>query len=87
MTLTAERRAHLVSIGRLGGLTTAAKIDTVARATRAQTGFRASFADGHGCRACPLVEIPTDLPAEERERRADLLYRLHFTRLGQKSRR
>lgn len=88
MTLvTPERRARMSAIGRLGGLTTAAKIDTQARARVGQSKFRDGFADGHSCRVCPGVTIPADLPDDERKRRANQLYRLHFTRLGQRSRR
>lgn len=82
MTLTAERRAHLVSIGRLGGLSAAARIDTRARAEAGYTAFRAGFAFGHGCTVCPRVDIPTDLHDEERLRRADQLVKVHYSRLA-----
>jgi hypothetical protein len=83
MTLvTPEKRAHLQSIGRLGGLTTAATIDVTARAKAGQSKFREGFTDGHGCKLCRFIEIPTDLDATERKRRADLLFTIHFGRLA-----
>ena len=83
MTLvTPEKRAHLQSIARLGGLTTAAKIDTHLRAQIGQNAFRAAFKNGHSCKLCPLIQIPEDLPEAERARRADLLFTLHFGRLA-----
>ena len=83
MTLvTPEKRAHLRSIGRLGGLTAAATVDTHARALTGQSAFRAGFVDGHSCKLCRPIEIPADLPDDERKRRADLLYTIHFGRLA-----
>lgn len=80
--ITPARRAHLAKIGRLGGLTTAATIDTHERALTGQSKFRAGFEDGHGCALCNRVEIPRSLPPAERKRRADLLYTIHFGRLA-----
>lgn len=82
MTLSPARRAHLASIQRLGGLSTAARIDTAARARAGQAAFRASFADGHGCKLCPRVDIPKHLPERERARRAAALMTVHFSRLA-----
>lgn len=84
MTLSTERRAHLAAIGRLGGLSAAAQVDTLDRAMRGQRALRASFADGHGCKLCPRVDIPTDLPERERARRATALQTLHYTRLARR---
>jgi hypothetical protein len=80
--LTPEKRAHLASIARLGGLATSSTTDGVARTARARSTFRESFANGHGCSRCPTRTIPTDLPATERARRSAAMYREHFSRLG-----
>lgn len=80
-TVTPEKRAHLASIGRLGGLTAAVTVDTIARATNAQGKFRQGFLNGHGCSVCRYIPNPTaDLVKAER------LYRLHFSRLARKRR-
>lgn len=86
MTLSPERRAHLASIGRLGGLSTASRIDTAARARRGQAALALSFANGHGCKLCPRIDIPPNLPERERARRAETLKTLHFTRLARQRR-
>ena len=80
--LTSQQRAHLSSIGRLGGLAASAVVDTKARAQSAQSAFRQRFTDGHSCSVCPPVAIPDHLAPEERSRRADALYRAHFSRLA-----
>jgi hypothetical protein len=82
MSLTPAQRAHLAKIGRLGGLTTAATIDTHERALTGQSKFRDAFLYGHGCKLCNQVDIPMELPLAERKRRADLLYTIHFGRLA-----
>ena len=83
MTLiTPEKRAHLQQIGRIGGLTAAATVDTHKRALTGQSAFRAGFVDGHGCKLCRSIEIPKDLDPAERKRRADLLFTIHFGRLA-----
>jgi hypothetical protein len=74
-------------IGRLGGMTPAARNDTRRRALTGQSAFRASFADGHGSRVCPLVEIPADLDIDDRQRRANILYRMHFVRIAMQRKR
>lgn len=82
--ITPERRAHLASIARLGGLAASAVTDGVARTARARSTFRESFANGHQCARCPHVTIPTDLPQDERARRADALWKGHFARLARR---
>lgn len=85
MTLvTPARRAQLAAIGRIGGLTFSATNDTAALSSAGRTAFRASFQNGHECAACPPVTIATDISEDERDRRADALYRLHFARLAQR---
>ena len=63
--------------GRIGGLKVAATHDPKVYTARARATFLASF----------IEQVPTDLPDEERERRADALRRLHFARLALKSAR
>lgn len=82
--LTPEKRAHLSSIARLGGLSASATMDTAVFSQTGRNAFRASFAEGHSCRVCPEILIPTDLPAAERDRRADALWRGHFARLARR---
>ncbi len=83
MTLvTPEKRAHLASIARLGGLAAAARNDTVARSLPARTAFHESFLLGHGCKVCKTVTIPADLPDTERQRRATALRALHFGQMA-----
>jgi hypothetical protein len=62
----------------------AASTDVRARGARGHAKFRAGFQNGHECSVCPLIVIPGDLPEAERDRRADLLYRMHFVRLGRR---
>lgn len=66
---------------RLGGLTRAALYDGVEVTAKAREAFRASFLTGHGCRVCPRVEIPADLPLRERQRRGEALYSAHYVRV------
>jgi len=80
--LTPARRAHLASIGRLGGLTFAATNDTAAASATARSAFDASFLQGHGCKVCPPIEINQDLDQDEIAKRAGLLRTLHFSRLA-----
>ena len=80
--ITPEKRAHLASIARLGGLATSATTDGAERTAKARSTFRKSFADGHNCAHCPKRTIPADLPPAERARRADALWKDHFSRLA-----
>lgn len=66
-----------VVTGRMGGLTTAARHDpkVTTRAARERSHGLARF----------LEQVPTDLPEEERERRAVALRKLFYTRLGHMS--
>ena len=82
--ITPEKRAHLASIGRLGGLTYAAQNDVHEAAANARSAFNKSFLTGHGCRVCPRVDIPDELEKHERERRASALRSIHFTRLARR---
>jgi hypothetical protein len=59
---------------RVGGLTVQARYGG-AVAARARQGLRDKF----------LRQVDPDLPAEERERRADLLFRAHMLRLAERS--
>jgi hypothetical protein len=68
--------------GRLGGLTTAARHGGTAATQAARDTYRQSFREGHGCRVCPRVDIPFDLPDDERERRGEYLRRAHFARMA-----
>lgn len=72
--------------GRLGGLTRSATHDGLTVTTKARGTFAASFLDGHGCSVCPAVDVPAELPAAERERRAAVLRRLHYTRIASRPR-
>lgn len=84
---TPERRARLAAYGRLGGMTFAAQNDTKAFSRTGRLAFRETFQNGHGCKLCPQVDIPSNLEEAERDRRADFLYRVHFTRLAQQRHR
>jgi hypothetical protein len=65
----------------LGGLTRAALYDGRVVTQKARDTFRASFLDGHQCRVCPAIEIPSDLPLAERQRRAEALTLAHYARI------
>jgi hypothetical protein len=84
LDVTPEKRAHLRAIGRLGGMAAAASTDVRARGRNGHAKFRQGFQVGHGCSVCPTISIPADLDEVERDRRADLLYRMHFVRLGRR---
>lgn len=81
LDITPERRAHLASIGKLGGLTFAATNDTAALSAKGRSAFRDSFLTGHGCKLCPQVDLGPELSDRERVRRANLLFRMHFIRM------
>jgi hypothetical protein len=73
----------------IGGLSRAARYDGLTVTQKARDKFRASFLTGHGgigddgCKVClQRIEIPSDLPIEERERRAEALRRLHYSRVS-----
>jgi hypothetical protein len=68
--------------GRLGGLTTAARLGGTAATQPARDAYRRSFRDGHACVVCPPVVIPSDLPEVERDRRGEFLRRAHYSRLA-----
>ncbi|MDP9250162.1 MAG: hypothetical protein M3O78_02185 [Chloroflexota bacterium] len=72
---------------RLGGLTRSAMYDGQAVTSRARSTFEASFSNGHGCAVCPRIDIPAELPPAERERRAIVLRKLHYTRIANLPRR
>lgn len=66
---------------RLGGLTRAAMYDGREVTAKARQAFRDSFLTGHTCKVCPPVVIPSDLPLDERQRRADALHQAHYVRV------
>jgi len=68
--------------GRKGGLTKAALHDGREGTAAARVAFRDSFFDGHACKVCDRIDIPPDLPAHERRRRADALRRRHYSALA-----
>jgi hypothetical protein len=71
-----------VLAGRIGGLVRSATHDGQTVTQKARGTFAASFLDGHSCAVCPSVEIPPELAAPERERRAAALKKLHYTRIA-----
>jgi hypothetical protein len=73
--------------GRLGGLVRSATHDGATVTKAARSTFTDSFRVGHGCSVCPPIEIPIDLPANERARRAAVLRKLHYTRVASLPRR
>lgn len=68
-------------IARLGGLARSARQTPSDMLAKANRTYRDSFRQGHKCGMCSEVLIPQDLPAEEIQRRADALFRLHMSRL------
>jgi hypothetical protein len=66
----------------LGGLSRAARYDGLSVTQAARDRFRDSFLEGHDCKVCPRIDIPSDLAAPERERRADALRKLHYSRVS-----
>jgi hypothetical protein len=68
--------------GRKGGLTKAALYDTRDATAAARTAFRDSFQNGHECKVCSRIDIPTDLPAGEKQRRAEALRKRHFVSIA-----
>jgi hypothetical protein len=68
--------------GRVGGYARAALYDGRAMTATARERFAASFLEGHGCRVCPSVELPSDLLPGERKRRAEALRRAHYARVA-----
>jgi len=74
-----QRRAHHCrSIGKLGGLTTSAAYDSVARTSNARATFASSF------EARIRAQFP-NIDDAEVSRRADALKRLHYARMGLRS--
>lgn len=84
MGLTAEQRSLR---SRIAAYATNARHDGRAITAQARATYRASFEQGHGCAVCPTVQLPADLSAVERSRRADLLRRAHYGRLALRSSR
>lgn len=68
------------ALARNAGAQTGAEITAKARRT-----FRDSFLEGHECKMCPSKKIDPGLPLAERERKAELLYRLHMSRLSSRA--
>lgn len=73
--------------GRVGGHARAAMYDGREMTARARARFRESFAEGHACRVCPAVTLPSDLLPVERARRAEALRRAHYARVAMASAR
>lgn len=82
LDIAPERRARLAAIGRVGGLTNSARNNMADLSRQGNAAFRATFLDGHSCKRCPATVMPDNLPEDERARRADALYRLHFARMA-----
>lgn len=83
--LTPEVREAFRRAGRRGGLTYAAQNDVHASTARARAAKAAKWLSGHGCEVCgPRIEVPADLPLEERQRRASALRKRHYTLLGER---
>jgi len=68
--------------GRKGGLTKAALYDPRDATAAARMAFRDSFQNGHACKVCSRIDIPADLPAAERHRRAEALRKRDFVSLA-----
>lgn len=62
-----------------------ARHDGRAITAQARATYRASFERGHGCKVCPLIELPEDLTPADRAKRADMLRRGHYARLALRS--
>jgi hypothetical protein len=72
-----QRRAqHCRSIGKLGGLTTSAAYDSVARSAKARATFDSSF------EAAVRARDPDLIDEVEIARRAAALKRLHYARMA-----
>lgn len=52
---------------------------------RARQTFRDSFLTGHGCKVCPRIDIDPALPLHERQRMADAMWQLHWTRCSHRA--
>ena len=70
--------------GSLGGLRYAARNDVAAAAAHARAAQLARYANGHGCKVCPIEVSPQDLPVAERERRSAALRKAHMKALALK---
>lgn len=79
---TVEKRSVYRLAGRVGGYARAALYDGREMTAAARQRFIESFRDGHGCRVCPEVTLPAELPPAERERRAEALRRGHYARVA-----
>lgn len=73
-TLSSERAA---AIGRIGGLVTSSRTDSLERTQVARETFRAQFLNE--------VDPEQKLPESERRRRADAAFKAHMHRLALKS--
>lgn len=87
-TLSEETREYLRRTGRNGGLKYAATNDVHAAMAKARAAREAAWLYGHGCSVCgERIEISTDLPYQERKRRAEALKKRHYVLMGQSSAR
>jgi hypothetical protein len=69
----------------MGALAANARHDGLEITAKARKLYQDSFLNGHGCKICPRIDIPDDLPDQERQRRADSLRKLHFARMALRS--
>ena len=68
---------------RIGGLARVALAESrSAVSAPARKAYRESFRQGHECGLCPRIDIDQELPEEEIQAKADILYRLHMTRIS-----
>ena len=74
--------SRLRQAGRKGGLTKAALYDSRDATAAARAAFNDSFLDGHGCKVCSRIDIPSDLPPADRRRRAEALRKRHFVSIA-----
>jgi len=77
------KRNQLLSLyGRVGAYVQHERHDPRITSQIARDTFAASFLTGHGCTLCPTVDLDTNLPDGERQRRADMLRRGHYARMA-----
>lgn len=75
----ARERSQIARIAALSRSATQPGSEMLAAANRA---YRDSFNSGHECALCKRVEIDPGLPAAERDRRGEALYRRHMQALA-----
>lgn len=87
MALTETRREQQARAGRIGGRARWIHHPHAPEGIfdEAQRRFRLSFLIGHGCRACPQIDLDPTLSDEDRRLAAERLRRLHYQRLAERS--